>query len=57
MHVGVKGDFCFKIEDIIACFSPGGNTRAQSKEVKINDAGEKEDNCRKKLKDYGSRRR
>jgi len=32
----------FKIEDIIACLYSDGNTPVQGREVKINDAGERE---------------
>lgn len=39
--MGVRGDF-LKIEDIIACLYSDGNTLVENREVKINDAGQRE---------------
>lgn len=39
---GVKGDFFFKTEDMIASLYSDENTVVESREVKINDAGEQE---------------
>ena len=50
---GSKETF-LKIEDIIACLYSDENTPVQGREVKINDVGEREDNCRKKSLSCGN---